>query len=259
MPTPHELALLALLDSQRRQAASTQEAVAPVLPDLTLDMLLSASARREVEAAQMLSGQRMRPLPAQPRTAPDRPQARDFRASPEQVEMSLSEDMGDIDLDGSFQQVTSNDEDVLNSLFMGREAMEAQSVLEGGGGGYTASGYDIEFDTDSLIDGRSSPNEAARWQVGREDPPRMPFSGRTAASGPSDGVVVSSRNGNGSWQNRNEGPSARLPDMTFREPGSRSEALAALREANRDVTPRPLAKAVPAKSVYQHILDDGDD
>lgn len=251
MPTPQELELLELLAQEQRRNGSqeqTRTKTASALPELTPDMLLSAAARREMEAAQMLSGSRM---------------AREVRTSQAavrrdaSVEMAFSDEMGDLDLDGHVDlslgpQVTSNDADALSSLFMGGEAREAVQALQGGN--YAASGYDIEFDADSFLEGRTQPNEAARFQVGRQSPPRMPFSaGRV--SGPSDGVVVSSRSGRGSWER-----------TAAAQPGSVNRAFAAIREQATMPREAPPPRTAPTPAprsdvhrptVYENILRGG--
>lgn len=201
--TAQELELLALAAEERRRNASTEQPQAPAaLPDLTPEMLMSASARREVEAAQGWMG---RPTGvAQAMTAayerqPRPMSAREFRASQQQGFDIESSDLGDIDLDSEPAAMTPNEDAMLSSLFMGREAQEAASVLGGGYNGGGRHGFDIEFDSDSMLEGRTAPNESARWQVGRQSPPASNFQA-TRVSGPSDGVVVSSRGGDGSWQ-----------------------------------------------------------
>jgi len=261
MPTQQELELLALLAEERRRNGSNGHQVRTAssqLPDLTPDMLLSESARREVEAARQLYGSS---LPAQqdflddfqapPQRGADRPRtAAEYRASHGQVE--LSENMGDIDLDheGPAPQISSNDDALLSSLFMGREAQDAAAVLSGDYTG-AAGGYDVEFDSDSMLEGRTTPNPSARFQIGRESPPRMPFSGRMA-SGPSDGVVVSQRGNNGSWQPRETPRPASAPAPR----PSNGTALQAVRQAATRSPASPPRPALPAKSVYDHILDD---
>lgn len=211
-PPGHGYGLQRMLDSEVSSATfgRTASEQPSDLPELTPDMLMSASALREVEAARAMSAPQYLP-PAPMREAQ---QVRvTTRVAPVQAreEIELGEDMGDLDLDnleGQAPAVTTNDAMVLSSLFMGREAQEAQSVL---GGEAYSSGYDIEFDADSMLEGRTAPNETARFQIGRQTPPRAPFSGRMA-SGPSDGVVVSSRGQGGSWQaQQGQAPTAPAP------------------------------------------------
>lgn len=189
------------------------------------------------------------------------------------LEMSLGDDMGDIDLDASEMtsaaRVTPNDDALLSSLFMGREAQEAQAVL-GGGGNYAASGYDIEFDADSMLEGRTSPNEVARFQVGRQSPPRMPFSA-ARLEGPSDGTIVSRREG-GSWQRTAAAETPRLTIQahagqpqsgTNNNNGGNLDFTRSLREAYAVPPPRPAPAPRPTvsrqniPSVYQRIMRGG--
>lgn len=264
MPTQQELELLALLAQEQRRNGSAGHpqmrtaSTLPGLPDLSPDMLLSASARREVEAARSLAGFRPDLLPAaaiERRLTP-----REVAASRAPIEMALNDDMGDIDLDtvsgfGSRMASETNDDHLLSSLFMGREAQEAQSVL-GGGSTYAASGYDIEYDTDSMIEGRTSPNESARFQIGRQSPPRMPFSGRMGAS-PSDGVVVSQRAG-GAWQRTAAAPrpdNARSALQAVREAAMRPLEPVQARPA--PAPPRPAMSRQNIPTVYQRIMSGG--
>lgn len=285
MYTPQELELLALAQAERQRNSVPNQPQAPQmtrtaasqipsggpLPDLTPDMLLSASAQREVEAAKVMFGYEQAAVRAT-NTIRERQQApqmsaREYRASQGTVEMTLSEDMGDIDLDseGQAPQVTGNDDMLLSSLFMGREAQDAQAAL--GGGGYAASGYDIEYDTDSMIEGRGSPNESARWQVGRQSPPRSSFSNRMEG-GPSDGVVVSSRRASGGWE-RSASAHPRPEPRPEPQPNNIPPGIAAIRQAAMGTRPAPQhARPIPSRAVpppaqihrptvYEHIMRGG--
>lgn len=244
MPTPQELELLALAAQERQRTAPVP--APPALP--ALETLLQptpaptfaarvAQTRQQPEMA-MLEGLWGTPESreaATPQVAPD-PEMASLEAlwgSPE----------------GSSQDVAPPDEALLSNLFMGREAQEAQAVLGGQvvPGGGNRHGFDIEFDSDWAEDSpvRATPNEAARWRVGRESPPASTFRGGTPVSGPSDGVVVRSREGR-TWQ---EAPRPTLP---------RNEAVAqsvrAARTAAAAAPPPPRPEPVHRPTVYQHIM-----
>lgn len=175
-------------------------------------------------------------------------------AVPTEMDFEASDGLGAIDLDGmeAPPQVTNNDHAVLESLFMGREAQEAAQYLGGDYGAGIAAGQDVMFDSESLIEGRTTPNESARWRVGREDPPRVPFN--RGVSGQNDGVVVSARGRGGSWEpQRRPEPSPRPPPREA--PSPVANAIAAVREAARvDATPRPVvASSGPRVTVYQQM------
>lgn len=213
------------------------------LPELTPDMLLSASAWREVEAARAMAGPQHFRMPAaqqqQPRVLAPRPAP---RVSRDEIEMG--EDMGDLDLDALDApppQVTTDDASVLNSLFMGREAQEAQAVL--GSGSFEGGSYGIEFDADSMLEGRTAPNESVRFQIGRQTPPRIPFSARMEG-GPSDGVVVSSR-GQSGWQQQQQ----------MRAPEPRQVVASRPRPAPSRPVPPPAQ--IPRVSRFEHISRGG--
>jgi hypothetical protein len=89
----------------------------------------------------------------------------------------------------------------LTDLFMGsREAQDAAQALGWSSGDMALrdDGMHVEFD-DAPIEGTTTPNEAARWQVGRQSPPPTSFS-RETFSGPSEGQVVSRRGADGRFQ-----------------------------------------------------------
>ncbi len=242
MATAQELELLALLAEERRRNA-TVEPVAMVesLPDLTPEMLLSPSAQREIEAARSISGYMREPLAAQAPAAPRFPVPREAFRREAAIDIE-SNDMGDIDLDAGAPPMMPNEDQLLSSLFMGREAQDALAaggIAPGGSGG-----YDIDFDADSMLEGRTTPNESARWQVGRQDPPRLAFTPGAPASGPSDGVVVSARAGDGSWQRTAAAQAAAAPRPAPARPIPQG----------RPVAPR---SNVHRPTVYEHIMKGG--
>jgi hypothetical protein len=93
----------------------------------------------------------------------------------------------------------------LTDLFMNREAQEAAATLGVDPSvpdlspSAAADGSHISFDSDDFIEGRTSPNEAVRFQVGRQSPPPTSFS-RDIHAGPSEGRVVSRRGADGNFQ-----------------------------------------------------------
>ncbi len=280
MPTPFEEELLAMARAQSREAAQA-EAPTP-LPDLAPEMLLSASAQQEFQAARGFFPQRspvmatdmsdiarqQRPArePA-PRPAPRQVEAIDFEMGGDSMDLT-DEDLAP-PVHGRSVQASSGDA-LLSSLFMNREAQEALGAAGGAfdGGG----GFDIGFDTDfDVPEGRGTPIAGARWQVGREDPPAMPFYREpTPRAGPSDGTVVSSRGPNGTWQTR---PAASAPRHASARPVGtphvqrmvpnrldfiRQAAAADPAPAPTPVSaPRPAPRTVsPGISRYDRIMGD---
>jgi hypothetical protein len=167
MPTEQEQELLALLALEKRRNARPQNRTASTLselPELTPEVLLSVSAQREVQAAQ--GG-----IQAQALTSVAR-----VRETSQQHEPYEPDELPDI-----------------SSLFMNNEA-EAQQALVGGV--FTPETPDITFDTDELLEGTTVPNEAVRFQVGRQDPPVHSFHREMHAI---DGEVVSQRGQDGQF------------------------------------------------------------
>lgn len=86
----------------------------------------------------------------------------------------------------------------LADLFMNQEAQDAAATLGWSGGMIPRDdGMHIEFD--EAPEGATAPNEAVRFQVGRQDPPPTSFS-RQTHPGPSEGRVVSRRGADGRFE-----------------------------------------------------------
>lgn len=285
MPTPFEEELLAMARAQSREAAQAEAPTPSALPDLSPEMLLSASAQKEFQAARGFFPQRS-PVMAtdlsdiaqqqrpqrQPRELAPRPAPR--QASDFDFDTNDSLELTDEDLSppvpGRSVQASGADP-LLSSLFMNREAQEALGASGGafdGGGGFDI-GFDTEFD---VAEGRGTPIQSARWQVGREDPPVMPFYREpTPRAGPSDGTVVSSRSANGTWQTR---PAASAPRPASARPVGtphvqrmvpnrldfiRQAAAADPAPAVSAPAPRPAPRPVsasPGISRYDRIMGD---
>lgn len=278
MPTPFEEELLAMARAQSREAAQTEAHTPSALPDLSPEMLLSASAQKEFQAARGFFPQRSPVMatdlsdiareqqrPAReliPRPAPRQVEAIDFEMGGDSMDLT-DEDLAPPVHGRSVQ--ASADDALLSSLFMNREAQEAL----GAGAGGDAAGFDIAFDTDFDVmpEGRGTPIASARWQVGRESPPSMPFS-REPRPGPSDGTVVSSRGPNGTWQTRPSATSPRPPSarpvgtphvqrMVPNRLDFIRQAAAAEPQAPTAPAPRPAPRpASPGISRYDRIMGD---
>lgn len=140
------------------RAQAQNREAASELPDLDPGILLSPAGQRELEAAQQL-------------------------ARPRQVEVMAKIATGEPNING----------DVFT------EELLQRVMMDGHGEPFEMpSPEEIQFDTEGLIEGSTAPNEAARFQIGRESPPRRPF-GYPNASGV-DGVVVSQRGSDGRFQ-----------------------------------------------------------
>lgn len=283
MPTPFEEELLAMARAQSREAAQAEAPTPATLPDLNPEMLMSASAQKEFQAARGFFPQRspvmatdLSDIAQEQRQRPSRelaPRPTRQAAAPADFDFDMGDSMELTDADlappvhGRSVQASSEDA-LLSSLFMNREAQEAL----GSGGGYAAGddGFNIGFDSDiDIPEGRGTPIASARWQVGREDPPAMPFYREpTPRMGPSDGTVVSSRGPNGSWQTtpRAQAPrpaSARAvgtPHVQRNIP-NRLDFISQAASAPPDPPPRPAPAPAPAPryasvSRYDHILGD---
>lgn len=239
MPSPEEQALLNLLQAERQRNTQRQAAEKP-LPDLTPEMLLSGSALREIAAAQSLSAPFKTMAAAVAAIAND-----GFEFSG-----SWSSDDAEIDLDppqsrtASFTPPVPAEHVDLGAIFMAR-AMAETGASEEDLRVASASGYeDFSFDTDSDIP-RAVPNEAVRFQVGRQSPPSR-YLNREASTGPSDGSVVSSRGPGGRWQ-------------TSPRPRPEGTTRAAARPAQNTSGRAPAAPAEPSRTVYEHLLSDSFD
>jgi len=89
---------------------------------------------------------------------------------------------------------------LLSDLFMNREAQDAMEALGAtGGDAHVASGDHIAFDMEANLPGTGAPNEAVRFQVGRQSPPPTTFN-RELHPGPSEGQVVSRRSPTGQFE-----------------------------------------------------------
>ena len=253
MPTDFEKELLAMAAAQRQQPDKVESG--PNLPDLHPDMLLSASARQEFEAAQSLRG-RPHPHMAVFQPPPQRPE-RELAPRPTRTVQAAAEvdffetgsdgfELTDQDLAPAMRGVQASEgDDFLTSLFMNnREAQDALNVgvsTSSGGGG-----FDVAFDMDTG-DRQGLPNESARWRVGRESPPVMPFDRTPPVRGPSDGVVVSSRGQGGTWESRPAPTEVRQAQV------SRHEAVARQEQARVAAAPKPVPVRV---SRYDLITSD---
>lgn len=155
----------------------------------------------------------------------------------------------------------------LGSLFMNREAQLAAEALGVDPHAHTyAAEHGAEFSVDfSDLDdlpGRTQPNEGARWQVGRESPPPIGFA-RSVNHGPSEGQVVSSRRGDGSWSRPRPAPMPRPNSEVLRAteraarevvPPRAPAPIQAVREAAR--APQEAPYQGPRPTVYDRILGD---
>ena len=238
MPTPYEEELLTMARAQSRTAQP--ETHTPKLPDLRPEMLMSAAGQQEFRAAR---GSGALPPPRFPDSSQARPTPR------ENFNVDLTDDgsmeLSDEDLSPPIfgGRQASQEPSGLESLFMNREAQEAASMGFGTSASPTAS-FGIEFESElDVSEGRGVPNPRARWQIGRESPPRARFD-RTPHAGPSDGVVVRSlQNGNWAPQER-QAPTIR-------------EARVAALEASPDMrTVTPPAPTGPVSSRYDRIFED---
>lgn len=236
MPNQREQELLALLQAERlRNGSSAPTPELAPLPELDPAMLLSASAQREVEAAQgfrrFLETSVEPPTPA--RNEEVNLYSSDWEISAQDLSVDASRSMeANDDLESLFMAdaqrerlATSNVPD-LDNLFMERALRETGGVMPES---VVASDFGIAFDDDSFE--RASPNEAVRFQVGRESPPARPFMARQV---PTDGEVV-----------------ARVGSRGFeRVPRPSAEAIRAVevRTIAREPVRHPRVAAAPAMS-----------
>jgi len=192
MPTPQEQALLDLLPQIRKATDEVVGRVVDPLPALTPEVLLGGAALMEFEAAQRIQPGALVALDNSSRRVRE---ARPGEPVVGVVRESRVEPHGDARIVA--QQLSQVE---LSSLFMNPEA-EAMAQLSGDGHTYASvdSEFSVEYDSEQLLEGTTTPNEATRFQVGRQDPPPMPFT-RAPMPGPSDGQVVSQRGADGRFQ-----------------------------------------------------------
>jgi hypothetical protein len=221
MPTDTERSLLALLE-QHRQETNTPVAAPPSqLPELTPQVLLGAGALLEFEAAQQIQPG----TPVTPDGSPHRVRA----AQQGEPVVGLAHSMGRRVVEGrDVQTVVTSEPSVqeLSQLFMNSEA-EAAFQLSGGDHTVAAEdAFSVEFDSEFGGEGTTTPNPAARFQVGRESPPPINFN-RAPMSGPSDGVVVATRGSDGSFRQVPHNAPQRPSYGSFRDgaPGSVARSL----------------------------------
>lgn len=259
MPHPTDQELWALLLAERRRNAQSLRTVAhttPVLPDLLPEMLLSPSALREIEAVQGMrsAASYLPPREAQtvespvfePQEEPNIWASLAPRPEPRQTQAAFDLEEGlawTINLDEP-EPTPSGD---IESLFM------ASALRETGETSYqpTASSFydDFTFNSyeDMPIEGTTEPNPAARFQVGRESPPRMAFSRDRVSS--NDGAVVSSRTADGSW--RSSTPSTRA--AAYR-PAPMARPVATVASRPIASTPRPPAAEPYVPSALERLI-----
>lgn len=206
MPNQIEQELLALLQKATAQEAARKE---PALPELKPEMFMSVAAQREVQAAQ----------------AP-------VLASIWSTDVTMSRIVPEEDDSMSVERMPS-----LSDLLLAeaqREVSDFSPVSD------ISEDFDFEFSTGE-IEGTTSPNEAARFQIGRQSPPRSPFQSSDVRSGPSEGEVVSRRIAGRGFQA--SAPTARPP----------REELVQRQRASAPVKPAPEPPRV--RSYYERLLD----
>lgn len=180
MPSEEESRLLALV---RAQALSPVQAPDKELPVLDPGVLLSREGRRELQAAREVVGVAIGVDPAIGRD-------RSVVVAATIAEPGTPNANGDIYSEQALHQMmmASAAEEVGDSA-----AAYRTEVM----GEFMPNPEEIEFDQD-FTEGAGAPNEAVRFQVGREDPPQRSFGHPTASS--QDGMVVSQRGPDGRFQ-----------------------------------------------------------
>lgn len=226
----YERELRALIAAQRAENSRVENPRSRPLPDLSPEMLLSPAARNELRAAQGMS-------------------------------MGVQASRGRAEVPRFPEEDLSRTPDI-STLFMGREAMEAADAaglsLEDLGPMHqdfeTFSGSDIEFDTSDTMEGRTSPNESARFQIGRESPRVRPFQS-SRVSGPSDGEIVSRRTAGRFQATQERRPVA--PAMSPRTPVTAARSTPAP-TPRTSTSPAPTVRGASAieRLVRPSFLDD---
>jgi len=123
-----------------------------------------------------------------------------------------------------------------------------------------SDGMHIEFDgADEYVEGRTTPNDAARFQIGRESPPPTSFS-RETFSGPSEGQVVSQRGADGRFQVTQRRSRALEPRDPVRRPDPLSRPV---RQSQGRIVPAPPQAKVrepqpPPPTRYERMLGNDD-
>lgn len=222
MPTDLERELLALAAKQKQQnEAGLPQQSAPELPPLEPGTLLSVTALGELQAARDIRArdQALAQALADP-IGVMLPSTRviDTALVGVQVrEVPFEMSVAQADLEAPSQDGISAA--TLASLFMNREA-QAQADLLGlahieDWAGPEVDDMPIEFDSEFDV-GTTTPNEAVRFRVGRDTPPRMPFDhGRPPIN--ADGRIVSQRGEDGRFHPVNEALNTGIRPMSREE------------------------------------------
>lgn len=177
MPTPYEQELL----DMSRRANAVEPTAGPALPEIDPRMLLSAAAASEVDAARSLTAPSL--VVQQARRAQDRIAAQQDALVMDQLRAPAElPSLDSIFMASATREIGMNPDDLANAVTAGD--IDSFSI-----------GYDTDIDYDEGV--RGVPNEAVRFQVGRESPPRRPFSAQSQST---DGVVVSQRSAGGRFE-----------------------------------------------------------
>lgn len=231
MPTPLEEELLAMMraEQQRRQATGSEVEASP-MPSLDL---LFASERTAEELRQHLEGARGAAqrdalmVLARVMTSPGIPEDVVFAVDSTSMEANLIR--GRVPMSMSTRAPNENGDALpdlsiaeISDMLMSREA-RIQADLAGIDWSEPppSAAYEIEFDNDDGP-GRTEPNEAARWRVGRDSPPSVSMVHRDTV--PTGGRVVSTRGEDGRFRPSGVPEAARTVSLSPRPAFPRSEA-----------------------------------
>jgi hypothetical protein len=173
MPTPYEQELLEM----SRRANAIDVSTEPQLPDLDLQALLSPQAVFEVTAAELLNTPQIDLVRQQGRRMQERIAAQQDATVSSQLTAPPLPSLESIFMASAAREIGMDQVDAL--AFAISSITDVNSDI----------GFDLAFDTE---EGAAVPNEAARFQVGRESPPYRPFSAQNQSQ---DGVVVGQRVG----------------------------------------------------------------
>lgn len=202
MPTTREQRLLALAEAQGgpEPAAGMQRAfarTAHVGPPQERELTVSVRVGHRPDAnGDIFSEDVLHQVMMQ--------SAQEAVSSSETVEFSLPADSVAARLirEGHIRHVSMGEavgpDPMLVNLFMDGEARQAAEVLGRVADPTPATPDAISFEGEG-VEGRTTPNERVRFQVGRQDPPPISFN-RETFSGPSEGRVVSRRGADGRFR-----------------------------------------------------------